>query len=318
MPPRSALLVALLGLWLPAAGCTAKPAPPTAGTPLFPPRLTRVRSADGVELAVEERGPRDAQTLVFVHGLAFSRDVWHRQLGGDLSRRYHLVAYDLRGHGRSSRPGDAVAYEEGARWADDLHAVLDATRPTCPVIVGWSLGGVVIANYLHRYGDSALGGVVFVDAVTKFSADLFAPDNGGYIGGLVSADDAERREATRRFARACFSTPLPDSEIESLLAAAGVLPASVHAAIQRVSLDGADQALRSLQRPALVIHGARDALVAAAMARHTAELVPGARLSFYESSGHAPFVDEPARFADDLAHFLDGVSRSSICDSGVP
>lgn len=119
-----------------------------------------MRSGDGVELFVAETGPRDAQAIVLIHGLGFSHEVWGAQWRGELAQRFHLIAYDLRGHGRSTRPTDPLAYQDGARWADDLRAVLAATGAKDPIVVGWSLGGLVIAHYLRVHGDAALGGVV--------------------------------------------------------------------------------------------------------------------------------------------------------------
>src|SRR5689334_5797729 len=84
----------------------SRPAATTSVALSAPPsrtRLSRARSPDGVELSVEETGRGDGPAIVFVHGLGFSHEVWRRQLDGELATRFHLVAYDLRGHGRSSR-----------------------------------------------------------------------------------------------------------------------------------------------------------------------------------------------------------------------
>lgn len=269
-----------------------------------PPAAPAATSADGVTLAIEERGPRDAPAIVFVHGLGFSHEVWHRQLEGELARRYHLVAYDLRGHGRSSRPGEPVAYQDGARWGQDLAAVIAATHARNPVVVGWSLGGIPIMEYARAGG--ALGGAVFVDAVTKFAADVFPPENAALVGALTEADDARRAAATRAFAGACFVTPPP--ELDALLAKAGTLPAFEHAAIQKMNLTEPDATLRALRVPTLVVHGAHERLVAETMSRYTADAVPGATLSVYERSGHAPFLDETARFDAELGRFVAKVN----------
>ncbi|MBX3264216.1 MAG: alpha/beta hydrolase [Labilithrix sp.] len=289
----------------PASNPAGASAPSGAASPTPPaPRVSRVRSADGVELAVTETGDLDGPAIVFVHGLGFSREIWRRQLEGGLSSRFHLVAYDLRGHGRSARPRDDAAYADGARWGDDLAAVIAGTRVEKPIVVGWSLGGVVLGAYLRDHGGDELGGAVFVDAVTKFAPELFAPGNDRFMAGLGSSDDAARAEWTRAFVEACFAKPLDPGELDRLLAAAGVLPASEHVAIQRISLAGTEPALRAFQKPTLVVYGAFDRFITVAMARHTAELVPGARLVQYERAGHAPFVDEAARFDEELARFV--------------
>jgi non-heme chloroperoxidase len=299
------------------ASCSAGPTSPPAATssvalsaPASGARHSKVRSADGVELAVEETGRGDGPAIVFIHGLGFSGEVWRRQLDGELAARFHLVTYDLRGHGRSSRPLDAAAYEDGRQWGEDLHAVIEATHATNAVVVGWSLGGLVIAEYLRSHGDADLGGVVFVDAVTAFLPELLTKENGKYMSALTATDDQARKEGTERFVRACFAAPPPESELGSWLAAAGVLPASIHAAIQHMNVGEIEPGLRGLSRPTLVIHGRSDDFVAPAMARYTASLIRGARESAYEGSGHAPFVDETRRFDRDLGAFVDAAGRA--------
>jgi hypothetical protein len=56
-------------------------------------------------------------------------------------------------------------------------------------------------------------------------------------------------------------------------------------------------------------------VVAEAMARYTTSVVPGARLSIYSESGHAPFFDETARFNEALVRLQD-VRRANERDTG--
>lgn len=298
-------------LALSTAACARERAPSAAEhvAPARREETRRVRSTDGVELAVTEVGPPSAPAIVFLHGLGFSREVWHRQLDGALASRFHLVAFDLRGHGQSSRPADQAAYSDGARWGDDLAAVLEATRAVRPVVVGWSLGGLVIATYLRDHGGEALAGAVFVDAVTKFAPELFTAENGPLLEDLDAPDEDVRRKATRAFVEACFVTPIEPAELDGLLKSAGVLPPDEQRAIQRISIDGVEQALRDFRKPALVIHGRADRMLNEAMARYTASTVSGARFALYERSGHAPFIDETPRFDDELTRFAERVQK---------
>lgn len=272
-------------------------------------RVFSVRTRDHLTLAAEERGPERAPAILFVHGLAHSRVSWMRQLEGSLSREFHLVAYDLRGHGQSDRPTGDGFYSEGGRWGDDLAAVIEAAQLRKPVVVAWSLGGVVVANYLRDHGDDNLGGLVFVDAVTHFSPELFGTANSGLTSSLQSPDAARRSEASLKFIKACFAVPPGPEELDRMFRGAGVLPAEVHAAIMHISIEGGDRALRSVRVPTLVIHGGKDELVLPLMGRRTASLIPGATLSILERAGHAPFFDEAAQFNDQLTQFARRTRR---------
>lgn len=302
----------LLGTMLALFACTPSTLSRPADTAISETHIQRefaVRTPDGVSIAAEERGLTDGPAIVFVHGLAQSRASWLRQFESPLAREFHLVAYDLRGHGQSDRPAGDMFYSEGRRWGDELAAVIEAAHLRRPVIVAWSLGGVVVANYLRDHGDANLGGVVFVDAVTHFSPELFGQANSGLTAPLQSPDAALRAEASRRFMQACFAVPPQPAEFDLMLNRAGVLPAEVHAAIMRISIDGGDEALRSIRVPTLVIHGAKDGLALPLMAERTAALVPGARLSIYAKAGHAPFFDDTGRFNDELSRFVREAGR---------
>lgn len=311
---RIPIVLLLFGSMLALASCASFAGPSTRTETVTiketsAPREFPVHTPDGLTIAAEERGPADGPAIVFVHGLAHSRSSWLRQLDSPLAREFHMIAYDLRGHGRSDRPVGDAFYSEGRRWGDELAAVIEAAHLRRPVIVAWSLGGVVVTNYLRDYGDANLSGVVFVDAVTHFSTELFGQANSGLTVPLQSLDANLRAEASRRFMWACFAVPPSSAEFERMSNSAGVLPAGVTAAIMRISIDGGDKALRSIGVPTLVIHGEKDVLILSLMAERTVSLVPGARLSIFAGAGHAPFFDDTAHFNDVLSRFVREISR---------
>jgi pimeloyl-ACP methyl ester carboxylesterase len=105
-----------------------------------PVKSRRVK-ADGVRLAVRERGPRTAPTVVLVHGYPDSQAVWE-PIASLLAEDFHVVTYDVRGAGGSSRPRRTRAYAM-ENLAADLRAVVDAVSPGRPVhLVGHDWGSV--------------------------------------------------------------------------------------------------------------------------------------------------------------------------------
>jgi pimeloyl-ACP methyl ester carboxylesterase len=62
--------------------------------------------------------------------------------------------------------------------------------------------------------------------------------------------------------------------------------------------------LPKINAPALLLHGADDAFVPLDVARAAAALLPDARLSIYPNCGHAPFLEEQARYCQELTAFL--------------
>ena len=103
--------------------------------------ITRTVCSGRVELAVAEGGDSRRPTIVFIHGYPDTKELWDEVLAR-LGRRYHLVAYDVRGAGASSRPRGPAAYDL-ARLADDLEVVIAAVSPQRPVhLVGHDWGAI--------------------------------------------------------------------------------------------------------------------------------------------------------------------------------
>ncbi len=108
-----------------------------------PPDLVEERSetvsgADGVGLTVYEVGNRNGPAVVFVHSFSQNYLTWDRQVSGPLAQEFHLVGFDMRGHGTSEKPLDPGSYTSPEVWADDLAAVLQARSLERPVLVGSS------------------------------------------------------------------------------------------------------------------------------------------------------------------------------------
>jgi pimeloyl-ACP methyl ester carboxylesterase len=266
------------------------------------PRQYTIAAPDGVTLAVQEQGPPDAPAIVFIHGLLGSRLDWEAQLSSPALAGYRLITYDLRGHGLSGKPTQAQAYRDGLRWADDLAAVLKASKAGNATLVGWSLGGVVISNYLARHGDAGLAGVVYVDGVVELKPDLILPHPTVYRD-LVADDLGTHLDAIGTFLRLCFALPPPAPVFERLLANAAMASWDMQRAVQGISVDLAG--LRATKRPVLLLYGGRDALVdtPATLAR-ARQIQPQAQTLLYPQSGHAPFLEEAERFNRDLADFV--------------
>lgn len=104
-----------------------------------------VTSGD-VELAVyrwgqSRKGKKTKPVIVLVHGYPDSASVW-AATADLLAQDYQVVAYDVRGAGRSSRPQPTQAYEL-QHLVDDLAAVVDAVSPGKPVhLVGHDWGSI--------------------------------------------------------------------------------------------------------------------------------------------------------------------------------
>ncbi|MEV0781784.1 SDR family oxidoreductase [Streptomyces sp. NPDC050423] len=96
----------------------------------------------GIELCVVELGEETRPTIVLVHGYPDSKEVW-TQVARQLAGEWHVVLYDVRGHGGSTAPVPLRGGFTLEKLTDDFLAVIDAVSPDRPVhVVGHDWGSV--------------------------------------------------------------------------------------------------------------------------------------------------------------------------------
>ncbi|WP_327372038.1 SDR family oxidoreductase [Streptomyces sp. NBC_01217] len=104
-------------------------------------RERRVRTG-GIELCVVELGDKEQPTVVLVHGYPDSKEVW-TDVARQLADQWHVVLYDVRGHGRSTAPAPLRGGFTLEKLTDDFLAVADAVSPDRAVhLVGHDWGSV--------------------------------------------------------------------------------------------------------------------------------------------------------------------------------
>lgn len=111
--------------------------------------MAYVTTCDGIEIFYKDLGPKAAQPIVFHHGWPLSSDEWDAQMLFFLNKGYRVIAYDRRGHGRSSQVSDR---HDMNHYAADADAVMDHLQVRDAVHIGHSTGGGEVAAYVARYG----------------------------------------------------------------------------------------------------------------------------------------------------------------------
>lgn len=119
----------------------------------------RFFDSNGVRIRYLERG--SGAPVVLVHGFtgAIERSWIATRVLPDLARDHRVIAFDLRGHGKSGKPRDPVAYNE---LGEDVIRLLDHLAIPRAHLVGYSLGGIIAAKLLtthpERFITATLGG----------------------------------------------------------------------------------------------------------------------------------------------------------------
>ncbi|MEF8907713.1 MAG: alpha/beta hydrolase [Haloarculaceae archaeon] len=264
-----------------------------------------ITGGGGVELRVDETGNRNGRPVLFIHGYSQSRLCWTRQLESDLAEDFRLVAIDNRGHGRSDKPEGA--YADSTLWAEDIRSVIEELDLDRPVLVGWSYGGLIIADYLGAYGDEHIAGINLVGAISKNGTGdamaVIGEDFTDRVPGFESTDAEDSVAALERFLRDCMHDDPSPADLSFMLGYNVLVPPHVRTSLHSRTVTHDDD-LQAVEVPVLVTHGEADGVVLPAAAEEHADLIGAAETSFYPEVGHSPFWEAPERFNRELREFV--------------
>src|SRR4051812_14059356 len=113
----------------------------------------RVRAPDGTELDVKCYGKTGGTPIVMCHGWGLDSQEWNYMVR-DLSEQFKLIVWDEPGLGKSSRPPkEDFSLENMAKC---LAAVLERSHGTAAVLLGHSIGGMIILTFCKLF-PAALG-----------------------------------------------------------------------------------------------------------------------------------------------------------------
>jgi proline iminopeptidase len=286
-----------------------------------------VAHTEQVDIAYETLGShRNALPVIAInggpglsHAYMVQNDVWER-----IARNRLVVFYDQRGIGGSKRmqpgaPQSGLSQSMPAQVAD-LEAVRQALGLTKVALVGDSYGGLLAMAYAAAHPEH-VAKLVLSDSpgpswksLVHLLPEVF-PDveeqNDKEEQSLRSTGDAAGRDAAARAGlrnhfRMIFYSPEKRDAYMSQMGDLGFEPA-VSAAVEKATADlDLTAKLADFKFPTLVINGRYDMNVAPLTAWRLAHAIPGARLVFFEHSGHLPSYEEPEKYVTVLEDFLNG------------
>lgn len=268
---------------------------------------SNVLSSDGVNIAVRRWGNRRGRPIIFIHGFAQSGLAFIRQLRDvRLAEKYHLITYDLRGHGASDKPLDPDAYQDNRLWAHDLRAVAASVDAERPILVAWSFGGRVVWDYLKEYGGESLAGAQLVGSSWRRSPEWASEASAASLPLMLEDDLPTNIVGTIAFLSSCFATPPAPDEFAQMLAYNMTQPP----AVRRMIVGRPPQPqefIASISLPLAFVVGEKDLHCDPRASRASAEHIRGASFLELPNVGHSPFYEDALAFNTQLLGFAERV-----------
>jgi pimeloyl-ACP methyl ester carboxylesterase len=289
---------------------------PRPDGPDLPPGRALELPGRGRTFVREVAGPPGAPTVVLLHGLGASADLnWFPSYAG-LGRHFHVVAMDLRGHGRGIRVGARFRLED---CADDVPALADALGVDQVIPVGYSMGGPVAQLVWHRHRER-VAGLVMCATSRNFRGGprermMFAALPGFAAALRMTPTPVRRGVMLRAFPNRYEDPPMRQWAFSELRRND---PAGLAAAAAQLGRFSSHEWIGEVDVPTAVVVTARDSLVPPHRQLRLAESIPDASVHIVDGD-HASCVMAWRRFVPVLVEACTSVaSRVGVIQKGAP
>ena len=259
----------------------------------------------GVTLHVVDEG--QGVPIVFVHGVMMSGRFFERQIP-HFSSRHRVVVPDLRGHGRSEK---VLSGHTVGSYAADLASLFGVIGVERPVLVGWSMGAMVVYEYLKAFGQESVRGIVIVDqppsdfAWDGYEFGVLTPEA---LAEMVEGIQLDQRAVAEEFASLMQHEATPDTTawmVEEIMRVPAAVATSI---LVNQTLRDYRPFLPDIQTPSLVLFGRDPKLTPPEAGEYIAAQIPGARFQVFEDSSHCPFWEEADAFNQAVEQFAHGLA----------
>jgi non-heme chloroperoxidase len=261
-----------------------------------------VTLGNGVSLSVTTSGDPAGRALVLLPGPTDSCRSYDCVLE-HLPPAINAIAVSQRGHGDSSKPPTGYTVRD---FAADVPLLLDALGIARAVLAGHS-GSCLVARRVALDHPERVAGLVLEASPATLRGDAGLTK---FVASVVARlDDPIDPQFARSFVGDTSSDRVPPELVQELVAEVSKVPARVWKEVFASLLEDDDLAeLDRLVAPTLLVWGGQDGLVDRDTQRLLEERIADAELCIYEGAGHTPRWEEPSRFAQDLATFVERCS----------
>lgn len=225
--------------------------------------------------------------LVLLHGFGGCVQTWQPFIA-KLSERHRLIVVDLRGHGRSTNPGNKFTHRQAAC---DVFALLDAMGIVQFSAMGISTGGMALLHMATSQPER-------IESMVLISASSHFTDQARAVFRRAASFDNLPQEVQEMY-RKCAARG--DEQVHQLAAQFHDFESNYD------DMNFTAPCLSTIQARTLIVHGDRDRLFPVEIPNSLYRSIPNAALWIIPGGDHVPVYDSTVPFTSTVLQFLDGV-----------
>ncbi len=259
---------------------------------------------NGNTCSFQSYGEPSKQTVVFIHGFPFSKEMWLPQVEA-LKEQYHVLTYDVRGHGKSEIGDGQYTIE---LFVDDLFGLLDYLKIEQCILVGLSMGGYIALRAVER-AQKRFRALVLCDTRSEADANenkIKRAQQMQVIKGKGISSFAEGFLKAVFYEKTFQTNPAAIETIRNIIHTN--LPAGICGTlIALAARTDSTPSLSQIKIPTLILVGEQDAVTPAYASITMKEQIKGAEIHRIPDAGHMSNLENSAEFNRHLLSFLTKV-----------
>lgn len=277
-------------------------------------RRIDVTLASGETIAVQAAG--SGRPVLMIHGLGGSHHDWDGAIES-LAGQHSIHRFDLMGHGARAATKGLPTLQQMAHDVAEVMAGLALERP---LLVGHSMGALVVMKYLQDHGAAAIAGVCLIDQSPRITnnehwqlglfgsltqgqlKDTLGRLRGDFVETVASEFIAKLAPLKLARSRDALAGRLARWAVARLARSCGV----EHVLSMLDSLVDADfrDVIAKVKVPTMVVlGGASHHYGGVPLGQYYRDTLPDGTVRMYKKASHSPHRQEPGRFAADLTAF---------------
>lgn len=262
-------------------------------------------TSDNIKIHYKVKG--EGVPIIFIHGFSENHGAFRIQ-EKVFSRNHKVITYDLRGHGISDRTDKGLNIE---RFALDLKELINYLELEKVILVGWSMGGSIIFEYINNYGQENLYKICIIDKSPKtINDDTWKL--GLYHGKYTLEDGIRDLELIKNnwmeFAEKFIRTMAPylnESQFKiSMEKMKSNSPHVMYSIWESMINKDHRNILGKITIPTLILFGEKSTLYSIEVGEYLRDNIRNSKLILFKDCTHLLVLENPIKFNKILQEFI--------------
>jgi 3-oxoadipate enol-lactonase len=255
----------------------------------------------------------EGKPVLLIHGAWASHEWWRMQIP-EFSKKYKVIAIDVRGHGKSARLEKPTTVE---KLAEDVDRVLNHLHIDELVLIGWSMGGMISTQYYFDHPEKVRGLILIssrlhkrpgmlIEAYLRTIREMFTlfMDFADFEGfESLKYENQVKKEVEKMFSKST-SPEIINWAVEDLTKNRRRDYLNI---VKTLAKYDASDKLHTIKVPTLIIVGDKDERTPPEFSKKVHEKIPNSKLVIIEGYGHYVLLERPDIVNREVLSFLESI-----------